>query len=186
MDMAEAFAPGVADGFLFRVPADGRPAELMADGIEFANGLAFDADESHIYVCQTTGMNVVRYAIDGDGSLGPKETYGPVLGVRPPADAPRPLPPDVRTQVGFTDGCGFDVDGNLWVTLFVGNRIVAITPSGEVETVLSDPAGELLRAPTNVSWGGEDMRDLYIGSIQADYILHAPSPVPGLRLYHQR
>jgi gluconolactonase len=43
-----------------------------------------------------------------------------------------------------------------------------------------------MRAPTNVSWGGEDMRDLYIGSIQSDYILHARSPVPGLRLFHQR
>ena len=43
-----------------------------------------------------------------------------------------------------------------------------------------------MRQPTNVSWGGTDMRDLYIGSITNDYILHARSPVPGLPLLHQR
>ncbi len=182
----EAFAPDLADGFLYRLPAGGGAAELMADGIAFANGLALDEDESHIYVCQTTRMNVVRFAIHDDGSVDEQETYGPVLGERPPTDAPRPLPPEMRSRIGFTDGCGFDADGNLWVTLVFGNRVVAITPSGDVETIISDPEGDVMRAPTNVSWGGEDMRDLYIGSIQSDYILHARSPVPGLRLFHQR
>jgi gluconolactonase len=40
--------------------------------------------------------------------------------------------------------------------------------------------------PTNVSWGGADLRDLYIGTIRKDYVLHARSPVPGLPLVHQR
>ena len=43
----------------------------MADGIQFANGLALDADESHIYVCQTTGCNVIRYRIRADGTARP-------------------------------------------------------------------------------------------------------------------
>ena len=53
---------GRADGMLFRIRPDGR-AEKMADGIRFANGLALDADESHIYVCETTGCDVLRYRI---------------------------------------------------------------------------------------------------------------------------
>jgi gluconolactonase len=40
--------------------------------------------------------------------------------------------------------------------------------------------------PTNVSWGGRGLRDLYIGSIRKDYVLHARSPVPGMPLVHQR
>jgi SAM-dependent methyltransferase len=40
--------------------------------------------------------------------------------------------------------------------------------------------------PTNVSWGGDDLRDVYIGSVRKDYVLHARSPVPGLPLAHQR
>jgi gluconolactonase len=178
---------GRADGILFRVRPDGR-AELMAEGIQFANGLALDAGESHIYVCQTTGCNVLRYRIRSDGTLGAPEPYGPVLGTPFPADAdPNNLPaPEHLAQVGLTDGCGFDVEGNLWVTLVAANRVVAITPRGEVVTIIDDPHGELMRQPTNVTWGGADLRDLYIGSITSDYVVHTRSPVAGLPLFHQR
>jgi hypothetical protein len=30
------------------------------------------------------------------------------------------------------------------------------------------------------------MCDLYIGSITSNYVVHARSPLPGLRLFHQR
>ena len=172
---------GLADGFVYRVRPDGR-VERMADGFQFANGLALDAGESHLYVCQSIGRNVLRLPIRRDGTLGPAEPYGPVLGE--PA-FPRATPAQ-RAMFGATDGCGFDQEGNLWVTLVLANKIVAITPSREVVTILHDPTGELMSGPTNVSWGGADLRDLYIGTIRKDYVLHARSPVPGLPLVHQR
>lgn len=174
-------AEGAADGFVYRVRPDGR-AEVGAEGFLFANGLALDADESHLYVCQTMGRNVVRLAIRRDGTLGPAEPYGPVLGE---PSFPRATPAE-RATFGATDGCGFDQEGNLWVTLVVANKLVAITPSREVVTLLHDPTGELMDWPTNVSWGGADMRDLYIGSIRKNYVLHARSPVSGMPLAHQR
>ena len=172
---------GLADGFVYRVGPDGR-AELIASGFTFANGLALDADESHLYGCQTMGRNVVRLPIRADGALGASEPYGPVLGE--PA-FPRATP-DQRSRFGATDGCGFDAEGNLWVTLVLANKVVAITPARDVVTVIHDPTGELMSWPTNVSWGGRDMRDLYIGTIRRDYVLHARSPLPGLPLVHQR
>lgn len=174
-------AEGAADGFVYRVRPDGR-AEVGAEGFLFANGLALDADESHLYVCQTMGRNVVRLAIRRDGTLGQAEPYGPVLGE---PSFPRATPAE-RATFGATDGCGFDQEGNLWVTLVVANKLVAITPSREVVTLLHDPTGELMDWPTNVSWGGADMRDLYIGSIRKNYVLHARSPVSGMPLAHQR
>ena len=178
---------GRADGMLFRVRPDGR-AELMAEGIQFANGLALDADESHIYVCQTTGRNVIRYRLRSDGGVGPAEPYGPVLGTPFPgvADPAHLPPPEELAAVGLTDGCGFDVEGNLWVTLVAANRVVAITPAGEVVPIIEDPHGTLMRQPTNITWGGPDLRDLYIGSITNDYVVQARSPVAGLPLFHQR
>jgi gluconolactonase len=183
----QAALDGRADGMLFRVRPDGR-AEKMADGLRFANGLALDADESHIYVCETAGCDVMRYRLRDDGSLGAAERYGPVLGEPWPArqDMSILAEPAVTAGLGLTDGCGFDVEGNLWVTLVAANRVVAITPRGEVVPMIEDPAGEIMRQPTNVSWGGADMRDLYIGSITNDYVLHARSPIAGLRLFHQR
>lgn len=186
-DPWELALDGRADGFLFRIAPDGS-ATILADGIQFANGIALDADESHVFVCQTTGCNVLRYAIRADGTVGAPEPYGPQLGPRIPDGqfAEVLSSPEMQLTLGLTDGCGFDVDGNLWVTLVTANKIVAIRPNGEVVTVLEDPSGQVLNHPTNVTWGGADMRDLYIGSIAVDYVLHARSPVAGLKMAHQR
>jgi gluconolactonase len=169
------------DGFVYRVRPD-LTAEKMAEGFRFANGLAIDADESYLYVCQTMGRNVVRLRIRPDDSLGPMEPYGPVLGEPFVPNAT----PEHNSRFGLTDGCGFDQEGNLWVTLVTANKVVAITPTGAVETIIWDPTGDVMHHPTNLSWGGADLRDLYIGTIRRDYILQTRSPIPGLPLVHQQ
>jgi gluconolactonase len=174
-------AQGSGDGFVYRLSPDGR-VRLMADGFHFTNGLAMDPDERHLYVCQTMGRDVLRLPIRSDGNLGPRERYGPLLG--------EPTIPNAtleqRATFGATDGCGFDQEGNLWVTLVVANKVIAITPAGKVEVIIHDPTGELMDWPTNVSFGGSDLRDLYIGSVRKDYVLHARSPIPGAPLVHQQ
>ncbi len=177
---------GMDDGLVFRVDPDGS-VTVVAEGIAFANGLTLDPDERHLFVCETTGCDVLRYAIRDDGSLGAPNRYGPKLGLSiTEVKDRRPLSPALRSELGLTDGCGFDQAGNLWVTLPMSNRVVAITPAGEAITVVSDPDGTLMRSPTNVSWGGADLRDLYIGSIVTDYVLHTRTEAPGVPLVHQR
>ena len=181
----EAFS-GKPDGFLFRIETDGS-LTMLATEISFANGVTLDPQEENAYVCSTTGCHVLRYPINDDGSLGEPDVYGPQLGktVADLADR-RPLTPELRGELGLTDGCGFDQEGNLWVTLPMSNKVVAITPQFEVVTMIEDLEGEIMQAPTNVSWGGDDMCDLYIGSIRSNYVVHARSPIPGERLVHQR
>jgi len=178
---------GRADGFVFARLSDGS-VRIAAQNLKMANGCCLNADETHLFVCQTTGGNVVRYPILAPGQLGPPEPYGPQLGLIfenriDPAD---PVARERLKEAGYTDGCGFDVEGNLWVTLPAANRIVAIRPDLSIETIVQDGDGETLNHPTNVSWGGPDMRDLYIGSITTDYVLKTKSPVAGLKLAHQR
>ena len=160
---------------------------MLATDIQFANGVTLDPQEQNAYVCQTTGCNVIRFPINPDGSLGERQQYGPKLGnaIDSLADM-RPLNAQQRGQLGLTDGCGFDVEGNLWVTLPVSNKVVAITPQGESVTIIEDLEGQILQTPTNVSWGGDDMQDLYVGNILSDYVVKARSPIPGERLIHQR
>ncbi len=174
------------DGLVFRVDPDGSVHKL-AEGLDFANGCALDASERYLYVCETVGCDVQRFPIAADGSLGRPERYGPKLGFAAhEVQHLRPLTLETRSQLGLTDGCGFDAAGNLWVTLVMANKVVAITPSGEVVTMLSDPAGAVMKAPTNVTWGGPDLCDLYIGSVRTDYVIKARSPIPGMPLVHQR
>jgi len=171
----QAALDGRRDGFVFRIRPDGR-ADIVARDLQFANGLALDAEQSHLFVCQTTGCNVLRFPIRADATLGPPEPYGPTLG--DPFDPMNP-PADMSTT-GLTDGCGFDVEGNLWVTLVMANKVVAITPAGKVVTVIEDPDNSLMLQPTNIAWGGADGRDLYVGSITNEYVLCGRSPVGGL------
>ncbi|MCY3734269.1 MAG: SMP-30/gluconolactonase/LRE family protein [Chloroflexi bacterium] len=182
----EALAAGDDDGFLFRIETDGS-LTMLATEVEFPNGITLDPREENAYVCSTTGCHVLRFPIHADGTLGESEVYGPQLGKSVDlASAMQLVSPAQRSELGLTDGCGFDQEGNLWVTLLMSNKVVAITPQFEVVTMIEDLEGEIMQTPTNVSWGGEDMCDLYIGSISTDYVVHARSPVPGERLVHQR
>jgi gluconolactonase len=178
---------GRADGFVFKVTPDGE-ATKVAEGIKFANGCCLDAKEEYLYVNQTSGGNVLRFELLDSGGLGPAQEYGPMLGIIPrgPVSRDNPPTPEEMAHWAYTDGNGFDEEGNLWVTLPSANKLVAVTPDLDVFTVAHDPTGQVLRDPTNVTWGGDDMRDLYIGSIRTDYVLKSRSPIPGMRLVHQK
>ena len=172
---------GRTDGFLFVLRPDGS-ASVVAEGLKFPNGTALSADERFLYCAQTSGADVLRFEILPGGRLGPGERYGPVLG-RLQAPGAEPVP---AGELGYTDGIGFDIDGNLWVCLPGANKVVAITPGLSVVTMVDDPSGEVVNHPTNVTWGGPELKDLYIGSIRADYVLKARSPVAGQPMIHQR
>lgn len=168
---------GRTDGFIFVLRADGS-AEILAEGLKFPNGMAMSADETFLYCAQTSGLDVLRFPVLPGAKLGPGERYGPVLG-KLQGEGVDP------GDLGYTDGVGLDAEGNLWVCLPAANKVVAITPAGSVVTVIHDPGGETVNHPTNVTWGGSDLKDLYIGSIRANYVLKTRSPVAGQPHVHQ-
>ena len=64
---------------------------------------------------------------------------------------------------------------------------MAVTPDGHATVVIEDIEGKLLNAPTSVAWGGQDMRDVYIGSLATPLSsLKGRSSVPGMPMVHQR
>ncbi|MFA7263502.1 MAG: SMP-30/gluconolactonase/LRE family protein [Caulobacter sp.] len=177
---------GRADGFIFVLRPDGSTS-IEAQGLKFPNGMALSADDRWLYCAQTSGADVMRFPVLKGGKLAAGERYGPVLGrLMAPDDAEAAAAAEHHPEdLGYTDGVGMDAEGNLWVCLPAANKVVAITPSGVVETVVHDPAGEIVNHPTNVTWGGPDLKDLYIGSIRAGYVLKARSPVAGQPHVHQ-
>jgi len=168
------------DGFIFVRRTDGT-VEIVARGLRFPNGIALDADEKWMYVTQTSCGDVLRMPVLPGGRLGPAEPYGPRLGfvLRFKINPKLKLPGFITRHLGYTDGIAFDAEGNLWTTLPAAHKLVAITPQGKVFTIAHDPSGRLIRSPTNVAWGGDDLCDLYVGDLDTDYVLKARSPVPG-------
>ena len=175
-----------ADGFIFVHRPDGS-TDIVAEGLRFPNGMALSADEAHLYVTQTSNGDVLRLPVLAGARLGAAERYGPRLGIVAgmKLNPGLKLPSFITRYLGYTDGIAFDADGNLWVTLPASHMIVAITPAGKRVVVAHDPSGQLIRSPTNIAWGGPDLTDLYVGFLDADYVLTAKSPVAGMQLRHQ-
>jgi sugar lactone lactonase YvrE len=189
----QAVSPKIADGYIALV--DDRGIRVVADGFRFTNEVRLDAKEEFLYIVETTGRCISRMRVGPDGSLSGREIFGPTrLG-----------------RHGFPDGIAFDAFGNLWGTLVMSDQIFFLTPEGEFHIVLDDnneEASEALEkafaedraapeemlacggtlAPwfASVTFGGPDLRTLYIGSLRGTRIPYFLSPVPGLPMVHWR
>ena len=185
--MDSCVKPHIDDGFVYRVTPAGE-VSVVATGLAGANGCCLDAEERYLYVAQTGRGNIVRFLRNPDGSLGQAEAYGPQLGAIPDVESVDDLfsmAPAQKSGLGHPDNIAFDADGNLWAALPVANKIVAITPEGELVTIIEDPEGATMWTPTSIAWGGPDLMDVYIGSLGMPHILKGRSPVPGMPLLHQ-
>jgi len=185
----EALRPTVADGVLVVIDNDG--ARVVADGFAFASDCRFDADEAWLYVAETAGRRITRLRIGENAEVRDREVFGP---------------PDTG---GFVAGLAFDAHGNLWGTQILSDRIFAITPEGAFRVILDDdtPAASAALheaferdaltpnhiqacgsqiAPffTSITFGGRDLRTVYIGSIRGTRLPAFRSPVAGLPLRH--
>jgi sugar lactone lactonase YvrE len=187
----DGLRPDLADGYIACYDESG--IHIVADGLHFTNEVRFDADEQYIYVVETTGGRILRYRVDANGDLSGKEVFGP----------------NHMGQGAYPDGIAFDSYGNLWGTMVYSDKVFAITPDGEFKILIDegDPAkvkalddsfwakrvtNEILFetgqgiAPwmASVTFGGKDLKTVYIGSLRARNIPYFTSPVAGLPMVH--
>lgn len=180
---------GVLDGYIGVI--DERGIRIVAEGFGGTNEIRFDADEEWLYVVESNARRISRLRLRADGSLGDREVYGP------------------SELEGFPDGFAFDSFGNLWVTLVMSDKLIAITPDGEVLDLLDDgdpqatatlnrhyadktltpeimaaARGSLAPWMASLSFGGEDLKTVYLGSLQGTRIPWFRSPVAGQPLIH--
>lgn len=162
----QAVETAIPDGYILLIDAQG--PRRVAEGLYFTNEIRVDDAGKYLYVAETTAGGVTRFTIGADGSLGDKQPYGP-----------RPL-----FEGAKVDGIAFDVDGNLWVTEITRNQIVVLKPDGTALTVFDDPEGKIIDFPTSVTFGGPDLRTVYVGSLRMDKLAVFTSPVPGVPMRH--
>lgn len=171
-------------GFIYKVAPDGS-ASIVARDLRGANGLALSPDERHLYCALTAEGRIRRWRRMADGTLADPQDFGPQLGVVTPDQgfkAILALPPEERAALGYCDGIAFDRAGNLWITLPFANRIVALTPDGRKVDILHDPDGRMIAMPTNLCWGGSDLRTLHVVSRAKGMIVSARTKVAGAPL----
>lgn len=134
------------DARLYRINPTSGEGEIISDGYEFANGIAFGPDNA-LYVASTQSGLIYRHRwVDGRVS-NEKEVFASVID-------------DSREPVGFRgpDGMAFGTDGNLYVAVVGQQDVTVLGPKGDVvrRIPLAGPA------PTNVAFGPEGSGKLYV------------------------
>lgn len=163
----DALERDVPDGYVIRIDDAGRP-EIVVDGLLFTNEMRISADEKWLCMAETRGGRVARAPLRSNGTVGPASCFGASpLGER-----------------ALTDGVAFDSDGNLWVTDIVGNRIFVIDPDGSCATVLEDPEGKVIDHPSSITFAGDDLKTVLVGSLTMSKLATFRSPIAGAPMRH--
>jgi sugar lactone lactonase YvrE len=164
---------------------------IVAEGFCGTNEIRFDDQEEWLYVVESTAWQISRLRVKPNGDLYDREVY--------------------TTTPGFPDGFAFDAFGNLWVTLIFSDELVAITPEGELLMILDDSnpetkkrlveayknrcvtpeilgntAGTICPWMASLSFGGVDLKTVYLGSLRGTRVPFFTSPVAGQKMIHWR
>lgn len=128
----------------------------MAEGISNSNGLAWSPDQRRLYWADTKAHKVYDFDVEPlRGTLGPRREFA--------AFAPRADGQPLAQYGGRPDGAAVDAEGCYWVAMYEGARLLRFSPAGELLRELRLP----VRCPTMPTFGGADLRTLFITTARA-------------------
>ena len=139
--------------FVFRLDPTSGALSVVADDFVKPNGLAFSADETTLYICDSGGSHVVdgpnhirAFTVEG----GDRLTGGAVF---------------VEVTPGVPDGIRLDEDGNLWSSCADG--VVCFAPDGAAlgKLLIGEPV-------SNLCFGGSLKNRLFITARSAVYAIY--------------
>jgi len=158
---------------VFRVDPDGQVVQLLAEPqVHMPNGVVVSPDEKTLYVIETNSKEngnrkILAFDLHEDGSIANQRT---VIDFYPGRSG---------------DGMCIDAEGNIYVaaglhklrnsseTLDTRPGIHVISPAGKLLAYRRTPED----AVTNCTFGGEDLKTLYVTG--GSYLLSARTKIPG-------
>ncbi len=116
---------------------------MDTDACQFPNGCAVRPDGLWLYLAVwLNAPRIVRLPLVGGRKAGPVDTV---------VALPHTVP----------DGLAFTAAGNLVIACYRPDTILVLRPDGALTVLMDDYEGTLLGAPTNVCFGGPDLRVLF-------------------------
>jgi len=134
-------------GSLYSLGSNGQVKHHVSD-VHISNGLAWSADLKKFYYIDSGERRVDQFDFDAKNQT---------ISNRQPL-----FTLEKNNVDGFPDGQAIDADGNLWVAVFNGSRVIKIDPR-KPETLLGSieiPAKQV----TSVAFGGPNLDELYVTS----------------------
>jgi len=150
-------------GSLFRVDPDGKVTKLF-EGVETTNGMGFSPDRKYLYHADSTTKAVWVYDVQADRTVKDRRVFA-------------------RMPQGWPDGLAIDAEGGVVVAIVNYGEVVRFKPDATLDWRLKVPA----KMVTSLTFGGQDLRDLYIvtadntdDSTKLGTIFRTRAAIPGL------
>ncbi len=168
---------------LYYVSPDQKTITQMAYPLNSPNGIALSPDGKRLYFALTYERKVMYFELSGPGEIKRNSAS---------MDGAYLLTADLEGQA-ILDSMAIDVEGNIYLATMLpqGNTpeinggISIISPDGVVEYVeITLPDGSFAPLPSNICFGGDDMKTAYVTCGGSGYLLKMPSAIAGLKLNH--
>lgn len=152
---------GEARGALYRSDPDGGVQRLLG-GLHVSNGLAVSPGNDRLYLSDSwkTVSRIWRFDLAANGSLSNRALFFDMTGMQARPDG----------------GC-VDAEGCYWIAGIDGGCLLRLNPAGKVDRVIDLP----LRKPTKATFGGTDLKTLFVTSIGPGDSADAAGAVLALR-----
>ncbi|MEM1344253.1 MAG: SMP-30/gluconolactonase/LRE family protein [Pseudomonadota bacterium] len=183
------YRPDAASGFIALAEPGAREARVVAGGLGYANECLLSEDETTLWVNETFARRLTAFDVgEGLSNRRPLTRFGPGT---------------------FPDGLAETVDGSLFVTSIVSNRVLRLYPDGRLEIVLEDadpthlahvelafqanemgrphldtPHAGRLANISNLAFAGPALDEAILGCLLGTRLARFKSPVPGRALPH--
>jgi gluconolactonase len=167
-DLGKRYARHRDHGGLYYALPDGSKIVELAYPILSPNGCGLSPDGKTIYVADTEGARLWAFDIVAPGVLKAKNPHAPHSG---------------RAIAGLGGNARFDslavmANGNICVATLTTGYITEISPAGDIVRAEKMPD----TYPTNICFGGPDMRTAYITLSDSGRLGVTQWPEPGLKL----
>ena len=155
-------------GGLYYAQPDGSSIVTLAYPMLSPNGCGLSPDGRTLYVADTEGARLWAFEVQGPGRLKPKIEFAPHSG---------------RVVAGLGGKARFDslavmASGNIAVATLSTGCITEISPAGDIVRAVAMPD----RFPTNLCFGGPDMRTAFVTLSDSGRLGVLRWPEPGLKL----
>ena len=170
-DLGKAREHEMDRGGVYWTRPDGSQATVVARPALTANGTALSPDGRTLYYAETEGARLWAFDVTGPGQVA-RQPWPSPQGARLVCAAPG----------GFYqrfDSIAVDALGNILVATLLHGGVTVVSPDGRL--ISHVPMPDLY--PTNVCFGGPDLRTLYVTLSGSGRLVAIDDwPVPGLKL----
>lgn len=133
--------------------------KLVAEGLDFPNGLGISPTTKKLYLSESGKHRVLEFEISKSGALKNKRIF-------------------IELPNGDPDGIEFDIEGNLYIPHFGTGTVFIISSAGKILQKIKTPG----KKPSNLEFGDSDLKTLYLTEDETNSVYKIRTTNAGYKL----